>query len=145
MCQKWDSNPRPHMWTRKPSATMMVEGSHPWVWRLRPLGHPDSGLWSSPLPFCSQTCKWRSILDVCATVSNRDSGVMVSIVAFQAVDRGSIPCCRICFFFGSRWQLTGKRKKQVSEVGFEPTPTFVDQNALGHDSGRRISSLSLAP
>ena len=23
-------------------------------------------------------------------------------------------------------------KKNMSEVGFEPTPTFVDQNALGH-------------
>ena len=38
-----------------------------------------------------------------------------------------------------------EKKKQVSGVGFEPTPTFVDQNALGHLSGRRISSLSLAP
>ena len=86
------------MWTRKLSATVIVEGSHPWVWRLRPLGHPDSGLWSSPLPFCSQTCKWRSILDVCANVSNCDSGVMVSIVAFQAVDRGSIPRWRSFVF-----------------------------------------------
>ena len=100
-CQKWDSNPRPHSWTRKPSATVIVEGSHPWVWRLRPLGHPDSGLRSSPLPFCSQTFKWRTILYVCADFSNRDSGVMVSIVAFQAVDRGSIPRCRnfLLFFF----------------------------------------------
>ena len=31
-CQKWDSNPRPQKWT----AT--------WTQRLRPLGHPDSGL-----------------------------------------------------------------------------------------------------
>ena len=58
-CQKWDSNPRPHSWTRKPSATAIVEGTHPWVWRLRPLGHPDSGLRSSPLPFCSQTYEWK--------------------------------------------------------------------------------------
>ena len=36
-------------------------------------------------------------------------------------------------------------KKNMSEVGFEPTPTFVDQNAPGHFIGQRISSLSLAP
>ena len=103
------------MWTRKLSATVIVKGSHPWVWRLRPLGHPDSGLWISPLPFCSQTCKWRIILDVCAGISNRDSGVMVSIVAFQAVDRGSIPRCRNCLFvfFNSRWQFRGYEKKHV--------------------------------
>ena len=39
-CQKWDSNPRPHSWTR----TLMPrygKDYYPWVWRLRPLGHPD--------------------------------------------------------------------------------------------------------
>ena len=35
--------------------------------------------------------------DVWQIRTNCDSGVMVSIVAFQAVDRGSIPCCRIIF------------------------------------------------
>ena len=39
MCQKWDSNPRLHSETRSPSS---VEGFEPWVWRLRPLGHPDT-------------------------------------------------------------------------------------------------------
>ena len=75
------------------------------------------------------------------------SGVMVSIVAFQAVDRGSIPRCRnfpFVLFIKIAIQRDMK-KKQVSGVGFEPTPTFVDQNALGHFSGRRISTLSLAP
>ena len=44
-CQRWDSNPRPHTWTRIPILTM-VSKVWPWVWRLRPLGHPDrcSGL-----------------------------------------------------------------------------------------------------
>ena len=32
---------------------------------------------------------------------------------------------RICSF---------RIRKSLSEVGFEPTPTFVDQNALGHDN-----------
>ena len=32
---------------------------------------------------------------------------MVSIVAFQAVDRGSIPCCRIIFYNNKK-----KEKKQ---------------------------------
>ena len=89
----------------------------------------------------------RKILDVCEWESNCDSGVMVSIVAFQAVDRGSIPRCRnfpFVFFYKDR-HSKGYEKKQVSGVGFEPTPTFVDQNALGHFSGRRISTLSLAP
>ena len=76
-------------------------------------------------------------------MNNRDSGVMVSIVAFQAVDRGSIPCCRIIFY--NKPTKKKKKKKDMSEVGFEPTPTFVDQKALSHcDSGRNIS-LSLAP
>ena len=46
----------------------------------------------------------RNILDVCEWNNNRDSGVMVSIVAFQAVDRGSIPRCRnyLFGFFYSR-------------------------------------------
>ena len=90
----------------------------------------------------------RNILDVCEWESNRDSGVMVSIVAFQAVDRGSIPRCRnipFVFFFIKIAIQGDMKKKQVSEVGFEPTPTFVDQNALGHFSGQRISTLSLAP
>ena len=39
-CQKWDSNPRPHSWTRMLSPTVGGR-SYPWVWRLRPLGHPD--------------------------------------------------------------------------------------------------------
>ena len=43
ICQKWDSNPRPHLWTRTLLATLLAKGSHPWVWRLRPLGHPDNG------------------------------------------------------------------------------------------------------
>ena len=37
-CQKWDSNPRPHSWTRTFSES---EECYSWVWRLRPLGHPD--------------------------------------------------------------------------------------------------------
>ncbi len=41
MCQKWDSNPRLHSETRSPVST---EGLEPWVWRLRPLGHPDTVL-----------------------------------------------------------------------------------------------------
>ena len=32
----------------------------------------------------------------------------------------------------------------LSEVGFEPTPTFVDQNALTNLTGKELS-LSLAP
>ena len=112
------------MWTRKLSATVIMEGPHPWVWRLRPLGHPDSGLWSSPLPFCSQTFQWRSILDVCTDFSNRDSGVMVSIVAFQAVDRGSIPRCRNCLFafLNSRWQFRGIWKKICQKWDSNPRP-----------------------
>ena len=39
-CQKWDSNPRPHLWTRILSPSMGGR-NYPWVWRLRPLGHPD--------------------------------------------------------------------------------------------------------
>ena len=38
-CQKWDLNPRLHVETRSPFAQ---EGVSPWVWRLRPLGHPDT-------------------------------------------------------------------------------------------------------
>ena len=42
-CQKWDLNPRPHTRTRILLSTP-YQGSkaEPWVWRLRPLGHPDS-------------------------------------------------------------------------------------------------------
>ena len=38
LCQKWDSNPRPHTWTR---ILHLWKESNSWVWRLRPLGHPD--------------------------------------------------------------------------------------------------------
>ena len=38
ICQKWDSNPRPHTWTR---ILPWRKESCSWVWRLRPLGHPD--------------------------------------------------------------------------------------------------------
>ena len=38
LCQKWDSNPRPHTWTR---ILLLRKESYSWVWRLRPLGHPD--------------------------------------------------------------------------------------------------------
>ena len=72
---------------------------------------------------------------------------MVSIVAFQAVDRGSIPCCRIFFYNKPKKKKKKKKekKKDMSEVGFEPTPTFVDQKALSHCDSGRITSLSLAP
>ena len=56
----------------------------------------------------------RNILDVCEWESNRDSGVMVSIVAFQAVDRGSIPRCRnipFVFFFYQDRHSGGYEKK----------------------------------
>ena len=67
---------------------------------------------------------------------------MASIVAFQAVDRGSIPCWRT-FLVNSYYKKKRKNKK-LSEVGFEPTPTFVDQNALTIYLGKELS-LSLAP
>ena len=38
VCQKWDSNPRPHSGTRNLYQRKLVGA---WVWRLRPLGHPD--------------------------------------------------------------------------------------------------------
>ena len=84
--------------------------------------------------------------DVWQAINNRDSGVMVSIVAFQAVDRGSIPRCRIIFYTKpKKKEKKKKKKKDMSEVGFEPTPTFVDQKALSHCDSGRITSLSLAP
>ena len=70
------------------------------------------------------------------------SGVMVSIVAFQAVDRGSIPRWRT-FLVNSYYKKQTKHKN-LSEVGFEPTPTFVDQNALTINVGKELP-LSLAP
>ena len=39
-CQKWDSNPRPHTWTRMLLCSQRKR-PYSWVWRLRPLGHPD--------------------------------------------------------------------------------------------------------
>ena len=39
LCQEWDLNPRLHVETRSP---FDQEGVNPWVWRLRPLGHPDN-------------------------------------------------------------------------------------------------------
>ena len=66
---------------------------------------------------------------------------MASIVAFQAVDRGSIPCWRSSFYC---FYCKNQKIKKVSEVGFEPTPTFVDQNALTNSGGKELS-LSLAP
>ncbi len=39
-CQKWDSNPRPHSWTRM-LLCLQRKRLYSWVWRLRPLGHPD--------------------------------------------------------------------------------------------------------
>ena len=39
-CQKWDSNPRPHSWTRMLLCSQRKR-LYSWVWRLRPLGHPD--------------------------------------------------------------------------------------------------------
>ena len=59
------------------------------------------------------------------------SGVMVSIVAFQAVDRGSIPRWRTVLL--SFWMRIRREQKNVSEVGFEPTPTSVDQNSLDQE------------
>ena len=67
---------------------------------------------------------------------------MASIVAFQAVDRGSIPRWRIFFYYS--YYKNEKKNKKLSEVGFEPTPTFVDQNALTNFTGKPVS-LSLAP
>ena len=110
----------------------------------------------------SAICKWerslflekKSTQDVLQALPNSDSGVMVSIVAFQAVDRGSIPCCRIIFYNNKKKKKKKdqkkkkkkrNRKKDMSEVGFEPTPTFVDQKALTHFDSGRITSLSLAP
>ena len=40
-CQEWDLNPRPHLWTRIPMAMHVALSFYTWVWRLRPLGHPD--------------------------------------------------------------------------------------------------------
>ena len=40
LCQKWDLNPRPH--TRTRTLALLCREGCPWVWRLRPLGHPDS-------------------------------------------------------------------------------------------------------
>ena len=67
---------------------------------------------------------------------------MVSIVAFQAVDRGSIPRWRT-FLVNSYYKKQTKHKN-LSEVEFEPTPTFVDQNALTINVGKELP-LSLAP
>ena len=67
---------------------------------------------------------------------------MASIVAFQAVDRGSIPRWRIFFYYS--YLQKQKKNKKLSEVGFEPTPTFVDQNTLTNYAGKELS-LSLAP
>ena len=39
LCQKWDSNPRLQMETR--TLVRWCSASYAWVWRLRPLGHPD--------------------------------------------------------------------------------------------------------
>ena len=39
LCQKWDSNPRLQMETR--TLVRWCSASLTWVWRLRPLGHPD--------------------------------------------------------------------------------------------------------
>ena len=41
-CQEWDSNPRLHSETRRLAPIVCWEGEQPWVWRLRPLGHPDN-------------------------------------------------------------------------------------------------------
>ena len=42
LCQEWDLNPRPHTWTRTPGIRTLIAGQDcSWVWRLRPLGHPD--------------------------------------------------------------------------------------------------------
>ena len=43
VCQKWGLNPRPHTRTRMLWFTFCEQGK-PWVWRLRPLGHPDGCL-----------------------------------------------------------------------------------------------------
>ena len=40
VCQKWDSNPRPHSRTRI-LKFLQCRQAFAWVWRLRPLGHPD--------------------------------------------------------------------------------------------------------
>ena len=43
------------------------------------------------------------------------------------------------------YQRKKREKKDMSEVGFEPTPTYVDQKALSHCDYERTKSLSLAP
>ena len=56
----------------------------------------------------------------------------------------------------SRYETVGKhvyanrcadvKKKYLSEVGFEPTPSYEDQNSLAYSlSGNKDLSLSLAP
>ena len=41
VCQEWDLNPRPHTRTRILTDPYQGTKAVPWVWRLRPLGHPD--------------------------------------------------------------------------------------------------------
>ena len=48
----------------------------------------------------------------------------------------------------NRWEsrLLGRAKKILSEVGFEPTPSYEDQNSLQHSLSREQGlALSLAP
>ena len=40
LCQKWDSNPR-LQWRPETSKPLVKGKLITWVWRLRPLGHPD--------------------------------------------------------------------------------------------------------
>ena len=58
--------------------------------------------------------------------------------------------CSSAFSDTQEWKkkktaITREEKKNLSEVGFEPTPTYVDQNASNSRLRARSVSLSLAP
>ena len=76
------------------------------------------------------------------------SGVMVSIVAFQAVDRGSIPCWRIYFIFWKKKFRQKihflKQKNLCQEWDLNPRPHLWTR-ILTVTVSLKFNDLSLAP
>ena len=89
-CQKWDSNPRPHTWTRTLTLHFGAEGVEPWVWRLRPLGQPDRHAHDSRVSLINYyhvlVCNWSG----CSS----PTGQKLSAPFFKASSTSFIHWCR---------------------------------------------------
>ena len=142
-CQKWDPNPGPHTKTR--TLSLLFGEGYSWVWRLRPLGHPDKCFWHGAN--YDGNCNLNKSMSSCQNIvrsgiqthaltrgpehTPSTSGKDILVWRFGPLGHPDNSCsCSPYYYENCTLHSLMSSGKILSEVGFEPTPSDEDQNTL---------------